>query len=44
MNPGVALFVDGNDFEENVILLGDGGLAFDIVLAMGIEWLLCRFC
>ena len=36
--------VDGDDFDENVVLLGDGGLAFDVVLAMGIEWLLCRFC
>jgi len=37
MNRGVTLFVDGDDFDENVVLLGDGGLAFVVVLAMGIE-------
>ena len=40
MNCGIALFVDGDDFDKNVLLIGDGGFVFVIVLAMGIEWLL----
>ena len=32
-----SLFVDVDDFDKTVVLLGDGGLVFVVVLVMGIE-------